>query len=339
LAYFALWIPLAIYVVVLTVSILVYFRMSDEDEVRATEAQRPLKEWLTTALRWTLRGAIALISGVVFLASGGFGLSTIPNAISAIRGLRPATPVAVVEAVRPPQADPLPRLTLPAVAYGAIADAPSTTALRPIDVAEVSKTVENSILGVLAAAETSPRGSIEDLAKEAGRNFDFSIYHVDRNRKEARRLNEAAMRAYSSDGGVANAYDLQKQAMAADPFDVEVAGNLAIYALRSGSVEEARLHALYALALPRGADRTGRTADWSTLAAVYAAAGNAFQARNALFVTLAIAPDVAKRCKSAVHAVRNTYGEVMKEPTTAMFDRIKAEGLSDSPECALPIQW
>lgn len=347
LGYFKLWIPLVAYVIVLTVAVLLYFRMNAEDEVRATEAQRPLKDWLMTALRWVLRAGIAMTSGLLLFASGSINVSAIWKGIATIHRAEQPTvsnEIATIGAARPVPENPAPRPTQNIVRIATPTDTSAAqqinmNAPRAIVVSDVAKTVEDSILQVLNAAQVEPRSSVEDLAKQAGRSFDFSTYHVERNRKEARRLNEAAMHAFQVEENPALAYKLQKQAMAADPLDVEVAGNMAIYALRVGYFEEARLDSLYALALPKAPERTGRTADWSTLAASYAGAGNALQARNALFVTLAIAPEIAKRCRSAVHAVKYTYGDVMKDPTLAMFARIKEQGLSDSPECALPIEW
>ena len=102
---------------------------------------------------------------------------------------------------------------------------------------------------------------------------------------------------------------------------------------------EALEYTVYSLALPRPPEQTGRTADWNTLAAVYAASGKAQLARAALFVTLAIAPDIQKRCSAAVDAARTPYGPVLREATEAMFVRIRNEKLSEAPECALPISW
>lgn len=192
---------------------------------------------------------------------------------------------------------------------------------------------------LLEIATTESERQIDILAKDVGRSDTFSNLNVRRDRKEARPLNERAIAAFNRSGGAQEAYDLQLQAFLSDPLDVEIAGNLAMFALRIGRVLESNDLAIYALSLPRSSGKTGRTADWSTLGASYAALDNQPKARAALYVTLAIAPDIAKRCYSAVYSVKNTYGSALKEATEAMFERINTRRLSDAPECSLPISW
>jgi tetratricopeptide (TPR) repeat protein len=196
-----------------------------------------------------------------------------------------------------------------------------------------------SINHALAVAAEGVASDIEVAAKDAGRSFDFTGLSVQRDRKTARLLNDQALTAFYSERNFSKAYEIQVDAFRADPLDVEIASNLGIFSFRLGKVDEAYRYAVYALSLPRAPDRTGRTADWNTVAAVLASQGDSLNARNALYLTLAIAPDVKKRCQSAVYSVRNIYGPVLKRPTEAMFDRIRTQGLSDAGECALPIAW
>ena len=76
--------------------------------------------------------------------------------------------------------------------------------------------------------------------------------------------------------------DTQRRALAADPADIEIAGNLATYLVRAGDPESAYKYAIYAMSLPRSSESTGRTADWSTIAAALASRGDQEGAANAL---------------------------------------------------------
>jgi hypothetical protein len=190
---------------------------------------------------------------------------------------------------------------------------------------------------VMSTARSGTESDIEAAAVQAGRSFSFDA-STERDRKIARALNQQALDLFNS-GNYAAAHATGENALRADPLDTEVAGNLAIYALRQGDAARARQLAIYALSLPRNADKTGRTADWNTLSAAFAQSNDMQKAREAIYVTLAIAPNVGRRCKSAVHSVRNTYGDVMRAPTEAMFERVRERGLSSEPDCAMPISW
>jgi hypothetical protein len=214
--------------------------------------------------------------------------------------------------------------------------AASTNSLELVK--KVVSSNSESIANVLSAAEYGTNLQIESAARDAGRASSFAE-GITRDRKRSRSLNEAALKSLKSQGDPQESFGLQQQAFEADPLDSEVAGNLAIFALRANQDEQARAMSIYALSLPRQTGKTGRTADWATLAASYAVLGDQQKAREALYVTLAIAADVSKRCSSAVYSVRNTYTAALKEATEAMFERIKERSLSSSQECALPISW
>ena len=141
---------------------------------------------------------------------------------------------------------------------------------------------------------------------------------ISRDRKRARSLHDPIREALNQPGDVTDICRLMGDAFKADPLDAEIAGNLAICILRLGRVSDARIIALYSLSLPRSPVKTGRTSDWATLAATYAAAGDHQKAKQALFVTLAIAPDPARRCYSAVYSVKNTYGSALR-PATEIY--------------------
>lgn len=196
-----------------------------------------------------------------------------------------------------------------------------------------------SIEGVLSLAQSGNLQELEFSAKQAGREFSFADMPTMRDRKHARLLNGQALEANNRGDAAERVYDIQLQAFLADPYDLEVVGNLAIYAVRTGRNLDAQKLAIVALSLPRSAEKTGRTADWATLAAAYANLGDQLNARNALLVTLAIAPDVSKRCYSAVFSVKHTYGNNLRNATEAMFERIRTLGIVAGNECSLPIDW
>src|SRR5215467_26678 len=79
--------------------------------------------------------------------------------------------------------------------------------------------------------------------------------------------------------------------------------------------------------------------DWNTFAVASALSGREADARNALYVTLAIAGNVERSCVAALNAVAN-YGEQLRRPVEAMLYRVHAQGRSyDSPWCAWPPNW
>jgi thioredoxin-like negative regulator of GroEL len=214
------------------------------------------------------------------------------------------------------------------------------------DVDAVVSANEQSILAVLSAASTLNRDEVGQLAIAAGRSYDFAprVAAISRDRKTARMLNKQSLeqwsRAFESPQGAAELVSPQAAALAADPFDVEVASNLAIVHFRAGNVHDAYRYAIYSMSLPRDADKEGRTADWNTLAAVFSARGQDDLAKSALLVTLTLTSNIAKRCEAAVHAVRHTYGSPLRIPTEHMFQIANERGLAAGiPECAFPVSW
>ncbi len=199
-----------------------------------------------------------------------------------------------------------------------------------------ARSIENTL--VVATNETSA-AAIVAAAVVAGRDYNFAMHGINRNRKVARGLHDPVRESLNRPGEVQRVCDVMRSALDADPLDVEIAGNLAICLFRVGQFKQSLTLAMYALSLPRATDKTGRTADWVTLAAAYSALGDQSRSRGALFVSLGIAPNVELRCKSAIHAVRNTFGPALQDATSAMLQRVSTLGLSQSPECAIPTQW
>jgi hypothetical protein len=158
---------------------------------------------------------------------------------------------------------------------------------------------------------------------------------------EARRLNDEAIRSYWYRRNVAEAFDLQMKAFGANPYDPEVAGNLAFLHLRVNPAqpEMARQLALHALAVRGAQYPTGRLEDWNTYAVASALTGRDADARNALYVTVALAKNVERNCKAGQIAIAS-YGERVREPVNAMMYRIHTQGRAyASPHCAWPMNW
>jgi hypothetical protein len=157
----------------------------------------------------------------------------------------------------------------------------------------------------------------------------------------ARRFNDDAMQAYWVRRNVAEAFDLELKAFGANPLDPEIAGNLAFLHLKVSppQPETARQLALHAIAVRGARYRTGRVEDWNTYAVASALTGRDADARNAMFVTVALAGSIEQNCKAARNAIAN-YGERVREPSEAMLYRIYSQGRAyESPYCAWPPTW
>jgi len=157
----------------------------------------------------------------------------------------------------------------------------------------------------------------------------------------SRRLNDEAMQAYWVRRNVPEAFELSLKAFGANPNDPEVAGNLAFLHLRVNPAqpETARQLALHAIAVRGTRFRSGRLEDWNTYALASALTGRDADARNAMYVTLALAGSVERNCKAGLNAIAN-YGERVREPVEAMLYRIYTQGRAyESPYCAWPPNW
>jgi hypothetical protein len=154
---------------------------------------------------------------------------------------------------------------------------------------------------------------------------------------DGRRLNDEA-RAATRRRDMREAMDLQLRAFGANPRDPEVAGNLASLYLKTTppQPEMARQLALVALTARGSQYHSARMEDWHTFAIASALTGRESDARNALFVTLALTADVDTRCIATLNAVQ-TYGERLRKPVEAMFYRLHSQGRGvGSQACAWP---
>jgi hypothetical protein len=158
---------------------------------------------------------------------------------------------------------------------------------------------------------------------------------------EARRLHEAAGVAFWRRGNPREAHGLQLMAFGANPFDADVVSSLAFLTLkqRPAQAEVARQLAIYALSLQDAQHMGGRIEDWTTLAIASALSGRDRDARNAWFVSLALAPQFERQCRVAINAYA-VYGEPLRVPVEAMLYRVHSSGRAErSPLCEWPPYW
>ena len=154
-------------------------------------------------------------------------------------------------------------------------------------------------------------------------------------------LKDEARRALSSQRTPGEALDLHLQAFGADPYDAEMAGNLASLYLQVRPREPhlARQLAMHALALTSAQMRAPRAQDWGTFAVASALTGRDDDATYALFVAAAVASNIGNTCRTALGAVA-TYGERMRVPVESMLLRIHEQGRDrESAYCTFPPRW
>ena len=154
-------------------------------------------------------------------------------------------------------------------------------------------------------------------------------------------LKDAARRAFWAQRNFDEAIDLHLRAFGADPYDAELAGNLASLYLRAHPAQPhtARQLAMHAMALSSAQARSPRVQDWGTFAVASALSGRNDDATHALFVTAALASNLGTTCKTALGAVA-TYGERMRVPVESMLLRIQQQGRDrESPYCSFPPRW
>jgi len=157
----------------------------------------------------------------------------------------------------------------------------------------------------------------------------------------ARQFDEAARRAYSEHRDINDVFGLQLRAFGANPSDPDIAGNLAFVYLKLSppQPETARQVALHAMALRGTQLRTARPDDWTTFAIASALVGREDDARNALYVAVAVTGDLDLSCRAVLSSIAS-YGDPMRRPVRAMMERIHAYGRTrESPNCNWPAQW
>jgi len=371
LAIFQYWTAAVIYIAVLGVAIWRFYTAKAEEVETAAKDQAPIRALLNRILSWGLRAillALTFVSAALILSSTPAGTGAqLKGQWSRMLGyFANSRPISSDSSSSTTDARALPteggstgpsahRQATPQAATNFQSALKSSAASGSVVVPQSAKidpdkvfaANRSSVAEALARARSGNNTEVEAAAKGAARSYDFVpvISTISRDRKTARPLNDetkAIFAAIENDQDTSRyrqVVDIQRRALAADPADIEIASNLAMYLIRAGDPESAYKYAVYAMSLPRSSESTGRTADWSTIAAALASRGDQEGAANALFVTLAISTDIRKRCEAAVHATRKTYGPVLRVATEAMFQRVRERQLSDAPECGLPIAW
>jgi serine/threonine protein kinase len=205
-------------------------------------------------------------------------------------------------------------------------------------VGEAYSAHQDDLATVLRAGRAGDDVATAEAAARAMRRIDWSQHFGGwtRFRAEARAFNKQALAMPES--SFAEALEAELQAIGLDPFDLEIAGNLGTFLARHGKAEEANMIAVYALSLPRRGEGTGRSADWQLLASTYAQMGKTEESFAAYAVALAITPRLSGLC-TAVLQQQATYGESLKAPIDALFQRIQERGQSDFEGCSYPPNW
>jgi hypothetical protein len=184
-------------------------------------------------------------------------------------------------------------------------------------------------------------GEILDSAAAVGGPAADPIMDMALSPRDAQLLGDAARSEYGRRGASSQVLLLQVRAFGANPLDPEVAGNLAFLLLRQhpAQAEAARRLALHALTLHGARFPQGRIEDWATLAIASALSGRERDARNALLVSLALAPNLDRQCRAAIDAYA-LYGEHLRAPVEAMLYSAHASRRAQpSSLCEWPPRW
>ncbi len=258
--------------------------------------------------------------------------------------LKLEAPPVVEASARPEVADDL---AAPAAVAAVVPEDFALRAERLIaeHVPRVAQRAERRVLRVLHVASQAENrwqgGDVLDTARTMQLGADELLPVATVATADARLLDQTAEAAFWGARNAHQALKLQTRAFGADPHDAVVAGNLAFYLLKQRPVraEVARQLALVALASPDPRHPHGRIDDWTNFAIASALTGRERDARDALFVTLALSSTVDRQCRTALAAV-NQYGERLRRPTEAMLARIRTWGRSqESSFCRWPPSW
>jgi hypothetical protein len=155
---------------------------------------------------------------------------------------------------------------------------------------------------------------------------------------DARRLHDEAMRAYAARRVAADAIDLELRAFGANPYDAEIAGQLAHFYLKLSppQPDRARELALHAIGTASSTYPRGRLDDWMTFAIASALTGRHADSTNALYVSVALARNDERVCRAALNAL-SAHGERLREPVESLLYRLHAQRRDDdSPSCGWP---
>lgn len=205
-------------------------------------------------------------------------------------------------------------------------------------VSSVTKQQSAEIEGLLRLGAAGDDARTQDAARAGllGVEWDEHFSGWARLRTRARARNAEALE-YRNDPS--RAVDIETEALALDPFDREIAGNLGYFLARNGQIDWALRLAIYALSLPRnGSDDSGRSADWQLLGSSLARLGRPDDGFAAYAVALAITTRLGGLCASLLQQQAD-LGDALKPPVLQLLTRVDQRGLSGTENCGLPPQW
>ena len=242
-------------------------------------------------------------------------------------------------------------------AHDTAAAVPATAAANGVDllgrandvmthhVPRLAQEAQRSVARVLYAAARSEHVRDDDEVRAAAaavaRSAGDPLAGMTLLPRDAQQLNDQARAEYARRGNSSDVLMLQVRAFGANPMDAEVAGNLAFLLLRQrpAQAEAARQLALHALTLRNTRAGEARIEDWATFAIASALTGRERDARNALLVTLALAPNLDRQCKAALDVVA-LYGERLRAPVEAMLQSAQSSRAGQqSAFCESPPHW
>ena len=267
----------------------------------------------------------------------------------------PAPPPAVPPPAPPPSSQPAPRMPPPVAVW---AEAPARYPVVPYAeyVVQAKRALGESVVRSAALAEADASRVMTIAATAWMPAEEHAI--ADAARREwtarfvppsgasvvpgvARQFDDAARRAYHEHRDINDVFGLQLRAFGANPSDPDIAGNLAFVYLKLSppQPETARQVALHAMALRGTQLRAARPDDWTTFAIASALVGREDDARNALYVAVAVTRDLELSCRAVLNSLAS-YGDPMRRPVRSMMERIQAYGRNrESAYCNWPPQW
>lgn len=199
---------------------------------------------------------------------------------------------------------------------------------------------QNDLMAVLGAGQAGDDEKTLLSAKRLMRDTRFTAQFEgwESLRKYARPISEGLSKGEAYVADLTDAVARQSLALAFDPRDREISGNLAFYVALNGKTAQALNIAVYSLSLPREPDATGRRDDWNLVGSMFAKLGRLKESEAAFNVGLAITGNLSRFCKSLLKQ-QSQFGNELNEPVTAVLQRIAQRGQSEEEGCSYPPVW
>ena len=199
---------------------------------------------------------------------------------------------------------------------------------------------QNDLMAVLGAGQAGDDEKTLLSAKRLMRDTRFTAQFEgwESLRKYARPISEGLSKGEAYVADLTDAVARQSLALAFDPRDREISGNLAFYVALNGKTAQALNIAVYSLSLPREPDATGRRDDWNLVGSMFAKLGRLKESEAAFNVGLAITGNLSRFCKSLLKQ-QSQFGNELNEPVTAVLQRVAQRGQSEEEGCSYPPVW